>query len=84
MKDGHWASVVLISAGTMDTEDGSGKVSQRMRILTYKRTHTGDPDHLGRFGVNDCMGGVRNLRFDHQLRAMGGKTDCHRVTIRRT
>lgn len=35
-----------------------------MRILTYKRTHTGDPDHFGRFGINDCMGGVRNLRFD--------------------
>ncbi len=35
-----------------------------MRILTYKRTHIGDPDHLGRFGVNDCMGTVRNLRYE--------------------
>ncbi|RJG10444.1 hypothetical protein D3879_20775 [Pseudomonas cavernicola] len=35
-----------------------------MRILTYKRTHTGDPDKLGRFGVRDCMGRVRDLHFD--------------------
>jgi len=35
-----------------------------LRILTYKRTHTGDPDHRGCFGTNDCMGAVRNRRFD--------------------
>ncbi|MCA8002749.1 hypothetical protein [Burkholderia metallica] len=35
-----------------------------MRILTYKRTHTGDPDCYGRFGINDCMGAVRNRHFD--------------------
>src|SRR5438309_4612758 len=35
-----------------------------MRILTYKRTHVGDPDHLGRFGLYDCMGRVRNYGFD--------------------
>lgn len=35
-----------------------------LRILTYKRTHTGDPDRSGRFGVNDCMGAVRNRPFD--------------------
>lgn len=35
-----------------------------MRILTYKRTHTGDPDRSGRFGINDCMGTIRNLHFD--------------------
>lgn len=35
-----------------------------LRILTYKRTHTGDPDMSGRFGVNDCMRTVRNRRFD--------------------
>jgi len=34
------------------------------RILTYKRTHTGDPDPFGNFGINDCMGAVRNRRFD--------------------
>ncbi len=35
-----------------------------MRILTYKRTHTGDPDNQGVFGINDCMGTVRNRKFD--------------------
>lgn len=37
---------------------------QPIRILTYKRTHTGDPDRLGRFGIHDCMGRVRDLKFD--------------------
>lgn len=35
-----------------------------MRILTYKRTHIGDPNAAGEFGVNDCMGRVRNWNFD--------------------
>jgi len=26
------------------------------RVLVYKRTHHGDPDHYGQFGINDCMG----------------------------
>jgi len=30
-----------------------------MRTLVYKRTHHGDPDSGGRFGINDCMGRVR-------------------------
>ncbi len=35
-----------------------------MRILTYKRTHTGDPNASGLFGVSDCMGRVRDLNYD--------------------
>jgi hypothetical protein len=35
-----------------------------MRILTYKRTHIGDPDQYGVFGSSDCMGQVRNFQFD--------------------
>lgn len=35
-----------------------------MKILIYKRTHTGDPDPEGRFGIDDCMGTIRNLPFD--------------------
>ena len=35
-----------------------------MQILTYKRTHTGDPGPEGVFGVNDCMGSVRNWKYD--------------------
>src|SRR5437016_4375249 len=35
-----------------------------MRILVYKRTHSGDPDAAGRFGIKDCMGGVRGRIYD--------------------
>ena len=35
-----------------------------MRILTYKRTHTGDPNSAGQFGINDCMGRARSWDFD--------------------
>ena len=35
-----------------------------MRTLIYKRTHPGDPDPEGRFGIRDCMGQVRNWDFD--------------------
>lgn len=35
-----------------------------MRILTYKRTHKGDPDKDGRFGINGCMGKVRSWSYD--------------------
>ncbi len=35
-----------------------------MQILTYKRTHTGDPDDRGIFGVNGCMGMVRAYKYD--------------------
>lgn len=35
-----------------------------MRTLIYKRTHMGDPDRNGWFGINDCMGRVRSWNFD--------------------
>ena len=35
-----------------------------MRTLVYKRTHTGDPDRGGRFGIHGCMGRVRAWSFD--------------------
>ena len=35
-----------------------------MRTLIYKRTHTGDPDAAGRFGIHGCMGRVRRWSFD--------------------
>ncbi len=35
-----------------------------MRTLVYKRTHPGDPDRQGRFGIEDCMGQVRTWDFD--------------------
>lgn len=44
-----------------------------MRVLTYKRTHVGDPDNRGFFGINDCMGSVRNRSFDAVV-GIGSKT----------
>jgi hypothetical protein len=35
-----------------------------MRVLIYKRTHTGDPDEDGLFGCNLCMGQVRAREFE--------------------
>jgi hypothetical protein len=35
-----------------------------MRTLVYKRTHNGDPDKLGHFGIYNCMGRIRSLRFE--------------------
>lgn len=34
-----------------------------MKILIYKRTHRGDPDERGIFGVEDCMGHIRNYDY---------------------
>jgi hypothetical protein len=42
-----------------------------MRILTYKRTHTGDPDKNVVFGANDCMGRLRSLEYDAVI-SVGG------------
>ena len=35
-----------------------------MRTLIYKRTHHGDPDESGQFGIYDCMGRVRSWDFE--------------------
>ena len=35
-----------------------------MRTLIYKRTHIGDPDATGCFGIRDCMGSVRSHDFN--------------------
>ena len=35
-----------------------------MRTLIYKRTHHGDPDVTGQFGIYDCMGRVRAWNFE--------------------
>ena len=42
-----------------------------MKILTYKRTHTGDPENSGIFGGSDCMGKVRGYSFDAAI-GVGG------------
>src|SRR5688572_25971831 len=35
-----------------------------MKTLVYKRTHHGDPDEQGVFGIHDCMGQVRAWDFE--------------------
>lgn len=42
-----------------------------MRTLIYKRTHPGDPDAHGHFGIHDCMGQVRSWNFDSVI-GVGG------------
>jgi hypothetical protein len=43
-----------------------------MRVLVYKRTHDGDPDSEGRFGIHDCMGEIRGRSFEAVI-GIGGK-----------
>jgi hypothetical protein len=43
-----------------------------MPTLVYKRTHNGDPDSLGCFGIRDCMGSVRSWPFDSVI-GVGGQ-----------
>jgi hypothetical protein len=43
-----------------------------MNTLVYKRTHRGDPDERGIFGIHDCMGPVRRWKFDAII-GVGGK-----------
>jgi hypothetical protein len=35
-----------------------------MQAMVYRRTHRGDPDKRGCFGINDCMGMYRGWEFD--------------------
>jgi hypothetical protein len=46
----------------------------RLRVLVYKRTHNGDPDEYGVFGVHDCMGAVRDRDFNAVI-GVGGVGD---------
>src|ERR1700694_1021326 len=51
------------------------------RTLIYKRTHKGDPDNEGRFGINDCMGSVRCRDFDSVIGigGIGGQARAHGI-----
>jgi hypothetical protein len=52
-----------------------------MRTLIYKRTHPGDPDDKGRFGIYDCMGRIRRWRFEAVIGVGGisGEPTRHRL-----
>ena len=55
------------------TEPGYNPVRGHMgQTLVYKRTHSGDPNTSGTFGCDDCMGQVRDYRFDAVI-GVGGK-----------
>src|SRR5438552_18298158 len=43
-----------------------------MNTLIYKRTHRGDPNESGVFGVWNCMGQIRGWEFDTVI-GIGGK-----------
>lgn len=47
-----------------------------MRTLIYKRTHHGDPDESGVFGIHDCMGRVRSWNFDAVIGVGGARPDA--------
>lgn len=51
----------------------------RMRTLIYKRTHHGDPDVHGQFGIYDCMGRVRGWSFGAVIGVggMGAESRSH-------
>lgn len=43
------------------------------KVLIYKRTHKGDPDTKGIFGIEDCMGRIRNWKYDAVI-GIGGRS----------
>lgn len=49
--------------------------NQQPVVFIYKRTPRGDPDYRGVFGINDCMGSMRNREFDAVI-GIGGKQPC--------
>jgi hypothetical protein len=59
--------------GTID-ENRAGSWGTGMRTLIYKRTHNGDPDAEGRFGIHDCMGQVRRYGYEAVI-GVGGVGD---------
>lgn len=61
-----------------------------LRILVYKRTHTGDPgwegDKRGVFGCHNCMKSVRAKQFDAVIGVggVGGEAQHHGIARRLT
>jgi len=45
------------------------------RTLIYKRTHRGDPDDRGIFGIHDCMGQVRGWELGSAIGVGGSVPD---------
>jgi hypothetical protein len=53
-----------------------------MRTLICERTHPGDPDREGRFGIHGCMGRVRTWGFEAVIGVggVGPKPESHGLT----
>jgi hypothetical protein len=53
----------------------------RMTTLVYKRTHNGDPDANGCFGINDCMGVARKRSYDAVIGVggIGSEAQANRI-----
>jgi hypothetical protein len=49
--------------------------------LVYKRTHEGDPDERGRFGLSDCMGRIRRWPFNSVVGVGGNGAEAVRNGI---
>lgn len=48
-----------------------------MKILVYRRDHTGDPNNETKtFGINDCMGSKRDWEYDAVIGIGGLKPSC--------
>ena len=45
---------------------------QHLNTLIYKRVRRGDPDKSGIFGIKDCMGKIRDWKYDAVI-GVGGK-----------
>ena len=56
-------------------------IERPLRVMVYKRTHVGDPDARGVFGLNDCMGSVRWRQFDAVIGVggVGAEPVAHRI-----
>jgi len=52
-----------------------------MRVLIYKRTHQGDPDGRGCFGIHECMGPVRAWDYDAVIGVGGIGREPQRAKI---
>lgn len=51
-------------------------------ILVYRRDHKGDPDERGIFGIDDCMGRVRNWEYKAVIGIGGSKPSCKELTYK--
>jgi hypothetical protein len=54
----------------------SKEMDTNLSILVYRRTHKGDPNDNGIFGIHDCMKSVRDWNYDAVI-GIGGVAPWH-------